>query len=74
MVRGQLYEFQEGQMPGPALGSQQPHATLEAWGGVAGKLPDGKGLWGVGGQPAEYELAACPGGQEGQRHPGLHQE
>ena len=48
MVRGQLYEFQEDQMPGPALGSQQPHATLEAWGGVAGKLPDGKGSWGVG--------------------------
>jgi len=27
---------------GPALRSQQPHATLQAWGGVAGKLPGGK--------------------------------
>jgi len=30
-------------MPGPALWSQQPHATLQAWGGVAGELPGGKG-------------------------------
>ena len=28
MGRGQLYEVQEGQVPGPSLGSQQPHATL----------------------------------------------
>jgi len=26
-------------MPGPALRSQQPHAVLQAWGRVAGKLP-----------------------------------
>ena len=31
-------------MSGPAFWSQQPQATLQAWGGVAGKLPDGKGL------------------------------
>jgi len=31
-------------MPGPALRSQQPHATLQAWGRVAGKLPTEKGL------------------------------
>jgi len=31
-------------VPGPALGSQPPHATLQAWGGVAGKLPSGKGV------------------------------
>jgi len=30
--------------------------------------------WGVGRQPAEHEPAVCPGGQEGQRHPGLYQE
>jgi len=29
-------------VPGPALGSEQPHATLQAWGGVAGKLSRGK--------------------------------
>jgi len=44
MDRGQLNEFQQGQVPGHALGSQQPHAMLQAWGGVAGKLPRRKGL------------------------------
>jgi len=28
--------------------NRQPHATLQAWGGVAGKLPGGKGPWGAG--------------------------
>jgi len=32
------------------------------------------GPGGVGPQLAEYELALCPGGQEGQQHPGLCQE
>jgi len=61
-------------MLGPALGSQQPHATLQFWGGVAGELPGGKGPGGVDRQPADQEPAVCPGGQEGQRHPGLDQE
>ena len=39
----QSHEVQQGQVLGPALGSQQPHATLQTWGGVAGKLPGGKG-------------------------------
>jgi len=72
--QGQLYEIQQGQLPGPALGSQQPHATLQAWGGVAGKLPSGKGPGGAGWQAAEHEPAVCLGGQEGQRHPSLCQE
>jgi len=38
-----MYEFQDGQMLGPALGSQQSHAALQAWGGVAEKMPSGKG-------------------------------
>jgi len=41
---------------------------------VAGELPGRKGPGGAGRQPAEHELAVCPGGQEGQRHPGLDQE
>jgi len=67
----QLHEVQQDQIPGPALGSQQPYITVEAWGGVAGKLPGGKGSWGAGRQPAEHEPAVC---QEGQWHPGLDQE
>jgi len=47
MGRGQLYVIQQGQILGPALWSQQPHAMLQAWGGVAGKLPDRRGTWGV---------------------------
>ena len=38
------------------------HATLQAWGGVAGKLPDGKGPWCTDRQSAEYEPAVYPGG------------
>ena len=72
--RSLMYQVQQGQMPGPALESQQPHATLQAWGGVAGELPSGKGLWGAGQQPAKQEPAVCPGGQEDQGHPGLDQE
>jgi len=32
MGRGQLYEFRQGQVLDTALWSQQPHATLQAWG------------------------------------------
>jgi len=39
MGQGQLYEAQQGQVLGPALGSQQPHATLQAGGRVAVKMP-----------------------------------
>jgi len=61
-------------MLGPALWSQQTHETLQAWGGVTGKLPSGNGSWGVARQLAEHEPAVCPGGQQGQWHPGLDQE
>ena len=44
-------------MLGPAFWSQQPQASLQAWGGVAGKLPDGKGPWCTDEQSAEYEPA-----------------
>jgi len=62
------------QVLGPAIPSKQPHAKLQAWGGVAGKLPKGKGPGDACQQLAEHEPAVCPGGQEGQRHPGLYQE
>jgi len=48
MGQGQFYEVKQGQMLGPALQSQEPHAMLQAWGGVTGKLPSAKGPWGVG--------------------------
>ena len=74
MGQGKLYEFQKDQVLGPAFWSQQPLATLQTWGRVAGNLPDGKGPWCTDEQSAEYEPAVCPGGQEGQWHPGLYQE
>jgi len=52
----------------------QHQVTRQAWGGVAGKMPDGKGPRCTGRQLAEYEPTVCPGGQEGQWHPGLYQE
>ena len=73
MGRRQLCEVQQDQVLGPAVGSEQSHGTLQAWGRVAGK-PHGKGPGGAGLQPAEHEPAVCPGGQEGQRHPGSDQQ
>ena len=69
-----LGPIQWGQVSGPAFWPQQPQASPQAWGGVAGKLPDGKGPWCPDGQVAEYEPAVCPGGQGGRWHPGLDQE
>ena len=57
---GQLYEIQQGQVPGPALGSQQPHATLQAWGRVAGKLPGRKRPGDTGRQPARIWASSEP--------------
>ena len=67
MGQSQLYQVQQGQVPGPALWSQQPHATVQAWGGVAGKLPGGKGPGGVGQQLAHHEPAAWPRRPTGQK-------
>lgn len=51
--------------------SGQPHALLQAW--VTAKLCEGKGPGSVGQQLAEYGLAVCPSGQDGQGHSGLCQ-
>lgn len=40
--------LQQDHMMGPALRSQQPHASLQAWGRVAGKLCRGKESGAVG--------------------------
>lgn len=60
------------QVPDPAFQSQQPHASLHAWGRMAEKLCRARGSWGISQEPAEYESAVCPGGQD-QRHPGFYQ-
>ncbi|KAJ7395700.1 hypothetical protein BTVI_152292 [Pitangus sulphuratus] len=39
MGRGQWCEVQQGEVPGPALGSQEPPAVLQAGGRGDGKLP-----------------------------------
>lgn len=44
-------------MMGPALGSRQPRAAVQAAGRVAGKMPGRKGLAGAGQQLAEHEPA-----------------
>ena len=54
------------------FGPNNPEQTYRV--GRAGKLPDGKRPWCADGQLAEYKPAVCPGGQEGQWHPGLYQE
>jgi len=56
------------------LGHNNPMQRYRPWGGVAGELPGGEGPGGAGQQPAEQEPAVCPGGQEGQRRPGLGQQ
>jgi len=43
-------------------------------GNLAGKLHSGKESGSAGGQPAACGPAVCPGGQEGQWHPGLYQK
>jgi len=55
----------QDQVLGSALGSQQPHATLQD--------AQGKRIWGVSQQLAEHEPAVCPGGQDGPRPPGVYQ-
>ncbi|GAB0183024.1 hypothetical protein GRJ2_000767700 [Grus japonensis] len=45
-----------------------------AWGRVAGETPSRKGPGNIGRHLAKYEPAVCPGGHEGQQHPGLYQE
>ena len=74
MGQGKPYEYQLSQVSGPPFWSQQLQATLLAWGGVAGKPPDGKGPWCSDGWLVEYEPSMYPGGQEGLWHLGLYQE
>jgi len=67
-------EVQQGQMQGPAPGEEQPHAAVQAWGGPAGMQLCGEGPGSAGGRQVDHEPAVCPGCQEGQWDPGVHQE
>ena len=62
----QLHDVQQNQVLGSALPSQQPHATLQAWGRVAGKVHREKGSGGISQQLAEHEPAVCPEDQGSQ--------
>lgn len=54
-VLRQLGEIQQGEVPGPAPGSQQFHATLQAWDRMTGKLHGGKGPGDAPWQSVMYE-------------------
>lgn len=62
--QGQLCDVQQGQVPAPALVSQQPCGMLQIRGRVAEKLPSRKGPRGA----DQQELNISPGGQEGHWH------
>ena len=42
-------EVQQGQVQGPASGEEQPHASVQAWGGPAGEQLCGEGPGSAGG-------------------------
>ena len=56
------------------FGRNNPRQCYGRWGRVAGRLYRGNGPGGIGQCSAEHELTVCPGGQEGQWHPGLYQK
>jgi len=53
-----------GQGQGPAPGEEQPHASVQAWGGPAGEQLCGEGPGCQGGRQVDHEPAVCPGCQE----------
>jgi len=59
---------------GPAPGEEQPHASVQAWGGAAGEQLSGERPRSPGGRQVDHEPAVCPGCQESQWDPGVHQE
>ncbi|KAJ7399362.1 rna-directed dna polymerase from mobile element jockey-like [Pitangus sulphuratus] len=50
------------------------HNSPKAGDRVTGQWPGKKGPGGSDGKQAEHDSGVCPGGQEGQWHPGLYQE
>jgi len=65
-------EVQQGQVHGPASGEEQPHASVQGWGGPAGEQLCGEGPGCPGGRQVDHEPAVCPGCQESQWDPGMH--
>jgi len=71
---GEDDEIQQGQVQGPAPGEEQRHAPVQAQGWPAGEQLCGEGPGSAGGRQVNHEPAVCPGYQEGQWDPGVHQE
>ncbi|XP_075270244.1 uncharacterized protein LOC142360576 isoform X1 [Opisthocomus hoazin] len=55
-------------------GEEQPHASVQAWDGPAGVQLCGEGPGCPVGRQGDHEPAVCPGCQESQWNPGVHQE
>ena len=56
----------------PAPGEEQPHASVQAWGGPAGEQLCGEGPGCPGRRQVDHEPAVCPDCQEGPWHSGVH--
>lgn len=66
-------EVQHAQVPGPALWATITCCSATGWGQEGWELPRGKGP-GDAGQQWVSKRQLCPGGQEGQGHPGWDQK
>jgi len=62
-VQRNLMRFNKGQVQGPASGEEQPHASVQAGGGAAGKQLCGEGPGCPGGWQVDHEPAECSCGQ-----------
>ena len=62
----------ERQMQGPAHEEEQPHASVQAWGGPPGEQLCEEGPGCPSGRQVNHEPAVCPGCQEGQWDPRMH--
>ena len=74
LCREEPDEVQQGQMQGPAPGEEQPQAPVQARGRPAGEQLCGEGPGCPSGWQVDHESAVCPGYQEAQWDPGVHEE
>ena len=67
-------EVQQGQVQGPAPGEEQPHALVQAGADLLESSSAERDLGVLVGDKVDHEPAVCPGCQEDQWDPGVHQE